>query len=289
MSAVHTSPDATGSVVRPGGPSGIATGAPILTDVLRTHTRPLLVWSGVLVAIVALYTSVYVAFEDAGGMTAQLEALPPELSEALGYDQAVNAAGYVQSTVFELLGMVLLLVFTIGRGSRTLAGNEEDGSLELELSSAVSRTRVYVERSAAVLLVSLVLAIVTTGATAGMVLVLGLDVPVGDVLAAGLSLYLLVVATAATALAAGAITGRRAVALGAAAGISVLGYVAQAITPFLQGGDWLRDITPIGWHLGANVLTSGADPLRLAAMGVTAVVALVVGHAVFVRRDLGSA
>lgn len=265
---------------------GLADRLPIIAHTLGGQVRSLMMWSLVLGVLVAIYTSVYPAFADAGGMEAQLEALPPEVVEALGYDIAGTAAGYVQSAVFGLLAMVLLLVHAIGRGSRLLAGEEEDGALELELTSAVSRRRVYVERATTVLLGSAILSVAVAVMTAVMTAALPLDIGAGAILAGGLSLFLLAAATGAVTLAAGAATGRRAVALTAGAALSVIGYIGQAVGPQLEGMEWMGDVTPIGWHLGTQALLDGADPARFGAMAAVAVVAWIIGLAVFTRRDL---
>lgn len=266
--------------------SGLADRLPIIAQTLGGQARSLLLWSIVLGVLVAIYTSVYPTFEDSGGMEAQMEALPPQVVEAIGYDIAGTAAGYVQSTVFGLLAMVLLLVHAIGRGSRLLAGEEEDGSLELELTSAVSRSRVYVERAVTVLLGSAILSLAVTAMTAVMTATLPLDIDAGAILAGGLSLFLLVAATGAITLAAGAATGRRAVALTAGAAVSVIGYIGQAVGPLVDGMAWMADVSPIGWHLGAEALLDGADWTRFAGMAIVAIVAWVVGLAIFRRRDL---
>ncbi|MEX2504854.1 MAG: ABC transporter permease subunit, partial [Egicoccus sp.] len=96
-----------------------------------------------------MYTSFYPMMgQDAAAIEPFMENMPEGMISALGMDQMASAAGYLQSTVFGLLGPALLLVFAIGTGARTLAGAEEDGTLELELTHPVSRTRVYLERLA---------------------------------------------------------------------------------------------------------------------------------------------
>ena len=102
---------------------------------------------------------------------------------------------------------LLLLVAAIGAGAGAIAGEEERGTLELLLANPVSRTKVVLEKS-----VALVAEIAGLGFVLWLALLVGalltsMDISAGHLAAATLSAVLLALAYGAIALLLGAATG----------------------------------------------------------------------------------
>ncbi len=264
-------------------------GLPVARWVLTQQSRALIGWGVALAAVTGIYVSFWPAMGGGEELQVLIDGLPEGLVSALGYDGLGTAAGYLESTVFGLLGPVLLLVFVIGAAARTIAGAEEDGALELESCAPVARRRVLLERALALALSVVVLCLVAALVSVVLVLALAMDVEVGGILAATLGLTLLVLAHGAVTLAVGAATGRRTIALGAGAGLAVAGYVANAIGAMLDGGEWLRALSPFHWYLGGEPLVAGIDGVGVGYLGLVAVALAAIAVAVWVydRRDLG--
>ncbi|MEX0835740.1 MAG: ABC transporter permease subunit [Nitriliruptor sp.] len=257
----------------------------VLTGVVRDQRRSLGLWGAALAAVTLIYVSFYPAVGGAE-MQSMVDAMPENLSAALGYDRLGSASGYLTSTVFGLLGPALLLVFGIGRGAKLVAGLEEEGGLELELTSPVSRGQVARERLLALFVSLAALVGVVVAVTIALWAVIDLeDVAVGGIASTALGL-LLAFAFASLAFAAGTATGRRSVALGVGAGAAVLAYIADAIGAIVSDASWLTTLSPWSWYLGEDPLTAGVDPVGFGSLFVLAVVAAALGMAAFVRRDL---
>jgi ABC-2 type transport system permease protein len=257
---------------------------PVLTGVMRNQRRSLLLWSTALTGVAGLYISVYPAI---GGeeMAAMVETIPEGMATAFGYDDIGTAGGYLSSTVYGLLGPVLLLVFAIATGTRLIAGQEEDGTLELELTAPVSRRRLLTERLGALWLNVLVLVAVLTGVTLLLVLAFDLDVDVVNVLAGSTGLLLLVLGFGTIGFAAGAATGRRTIGLGVGAGLAVLAFMFDAIGPTIDAG-WMTAVSPFSWFLEDSPLLNGFDVQGLALLALLPVVAAAGALIGFTRRDL---
>ncbi len=166
-------------------------------------------------------------------------------------------------------------------------GLEEEGGLELELTSPVSRGQVVRERLLA-LLVSLALLVgVVVLVTVGLWAVIDLEgVAVGGIVSTAVGLLLLTFAFASLAFAAGAATGRRGVALGVGAGVAVLTYIADAIGAIVPDVGWLTAVSPWSWYLGEDPMTTGLDPVGFTSLAVLAAVTAVLAVVIFERRDL---
>lgn len=261
-----------------------AEGLPVLRSVLTDQRRSLVLWSLAVGAVSAMYLSFYPAFGDAD-LSVWVEDLPDGMVEAFGYDQIGTAAGYLAATVYGLLGPALLLVFGIGTGARLFAGREEDGTLELELTAPISRRHAYLERLAALWLDVGVLVAVVTVVVSLLVVALGLDVDLGNVLAGSSGLLLLVLGFATTAMGVGAATGRRAVALAVAATLAVTTFLFDAIGPSVDVG-WMTAVSPWSWYLGADPLLEGFDGRGLALLATIPPLAAALGWWRVEHRDL---
>jgi ABC-2 type transport system permease protein len=82
--------------------------------------------------------------------------------QALGYDN--SPTGYLQGTLFALLGPLLAVMMAVAAGARAIAGDEEAGTLELLLAHPVSRTRLLLERFGALAAAVILLRLVVWGA-----------------------------------------------------------------------------------------------------------------------------
>lgn len=267
--------------------AGTARPGAVLGWVLRGNRRGLLGWAVAVAAVSGLYAT-FADLLDVGEMAALIDSMPDGLVTALGYDRIGSHAGFLTSTVYGLIGPILLLVFGIGQGARLIGGLEEDGALELELSAAIDRRRVVVERHVglvvqlAVLVVALSLAVLTT------VVAMDLDVRLGGLAAAGIGLWLLAAAIGSVALAAGAATGRRAAALAVGAAVAVAAYLADAASDLVADGAWLEAVSPFSWYLADEPLEAGLAPGGAAGLLAVVVVAGTLAVVTFERRDLGA-
>ncbi|MBC7289994.1 MAG: ABC transporter permease [Actinotalea sp.] len=257
----------------------------VLRGVLHEQRRTVVLWALALCGVGSMYTAFYPSVGGAK-MDVMLEAMPPELITAMGFEAIATAGGYVQSTVYQLLGAILVLVCAIGLGGRLVAGAEEDGVLELEIAAPVSRTTVYLERLAALWLVALVLVAALTAALTALTSVMGMDVAITGLLAGSLGLWLFGGALGTLAFALGAATGRRGYAVGTAAAVATLSYVLAYLGPLVEGAAWMEQLSPYHWYVGGDPLTDGVAWGGYGLLLALAVVAAVAGGLAFRRRDI---
>jgi ABC-2 type transport system permease protein len=286
--AVDTVARTTGAPAPAGQDVARANGSrlPITRWVLREQRRSLTLWAVSLGAITAMYLAFYPSMAT-DEMEAVMQGLPEALMSGMGWDRIATGSGYLESTIYGLLAPALLLVFGVAAGARLLAGDEEDGALELEGTAPVSRRSLLLQRFAALTAALVVLCGTLAVATLVLVPILDMEVTSANILAATLGLWLFVLAMATVTFAAGAATGRRALALGVGAGLAVLAYMADTIGEMMEGGAWLSAISPFGWYLGGDPLTQGIDGVGYGLLAALIVVALLAGLLRYDRRDLG--
>jgi ABC-2 type transport system permease protein len=192
----------------------------VLVKTLWDQRRSLGWWSLGLVAVVAVYVLPYRQYMASGVVNNNPDSA---LYEALGYD--ASPPGYLQGTVFALLGPLLVLMMAVSTGTRAVAGDEEAGTLDLLLAHPVSRTRLVLERFGALAAAVAWLGLVFWAATVAAVAAADLGVGTGRIAAATAGLVLLALDFGSVALAAGARSGRRGLTLLAAVSL-VMGGLA---------------------------------------------------------------
>jgi ABC-2 type transport system permease protein len=256
---------------------------------LRRRRRALLGWSVALAAVAGIYIPFYPAFGGGDELQLLVSSLPEDLVAALGYDRIGTPTGYLTSTIFGLLAPVLLLVFAVGLGARSIAGLEEDGRLELAAAAPISRRALLAGRTVALHSQLAVLTLVVLVASWALCAAFGLDVPLVGLVAASVGLQLLACAFGTVALAAGAVTGRRVIALAVGSGLAVGAFIADALSAFIADGELLARLSPFAWYLGGDPVAEGFAGSVNGFVGLAAItfVAWAVAHVGFVRRDLG--
>lgn len=252
----------------------------------RDDQRALLGWAVGVTAFTAIYTSFYSQFEGAAQL--KQDALPQGMLEFLGIADMASPAGYLQATVFSLIGPLLVLMCAITLIARTIARPEEDGGMELLLANPLSRTAFAGQRlaatGAAVTVVAalplLVLLVVVPG--------IGMDIALSRVAAAGAGLVALAWCFAGIAFLAGAATGKRASVLAVTGVIAVATYMANAIGGMADGWAWLRWLSPFHYFIGTDPLHTGWHPVHLLVLVAVGAATSFAGMLVFDRRDVGA-
>ncbi|MCA4132932.1 ABC transporter permease subunit [Arthrobacter sp. M4] len=261
---------------------------PLLSKSMTDSWRSTLGWAAGLCGAILLYLPLYPSIGGGTQMQQMINALPAEMTKALNYEQIATGPGYVQATVFGLYGYLLMTIATVAWGAAAVAGDEEAGQLELTLAHGVTRAQVVFERALGIALRILVLSILV------FVLVMALNGPSqlqidAGKLAGTMALFAgLALLSGTTALLVGALTGRKAYALGAGAGIAVLGYLFNALGKQSNSTEWLLNLSPYHWAYGNSPLLNGVE--ISAAWGLPAISACLVLAAVVAlrNRDVGN-
>lgn len=257
---------------------------PIFNKSLRDHRVSLAIWSGALAAVCAMYISFWPMMK-ADEMLAALKTMPEALIKGMGYDRVGTPGGYITSTVYGLVGVALVLIYSIVRGARLLAGDEEDGTLELELTAPVERAQIYLQRLAALWVGITALVLVVGLVTQLLVLAMDMGVPTGNILAACLGFVLLAGSMGTAAYAIGAAFGRRGLAVGAASALAVGAFMLNAIGPVVEL-EWMTQISPFSWYIAHTPLDNGFNGADLLKLAIPPPLLALAGWLRFRGRDL---
>ncbi|BCJ47960.1 ABC transporter permease [Actinoplanes ianthinogenes] len=258
---------------------------PLVRKSWRDDRRSVLGWAVGVTVFTLVYAGFYQQLKGAAELKQQ--ALPQGMLDFLGVPDLVSPAGYLQASIFSLLGPLLTLFCTITLTARTIPRPEEDGGMELLLTVPVSRTRFAGQRLAAA-------AAVATGIAAlpGIVLLIvvagtGMDITWSNVTAASTGLVALTWCFGGIAFLAGAVSGRRATVLAVTGTLAVATYMAQALSDMAGGLHWLRWLSPFHYYIGTDPLHTGWHPAHLLTLVAVGAGSAIAGVIRFDRRDVG--
>lgn len=255
---------------------------------LHDQARPVAVWAVLIGLLTAFYMALYPSIGSIAELQRMLDSMP-EAFRALFMSQGVDLTtpvGYLNVELFSFTGPLVLLAYTLSAGAGATASEEERGTIDLLLSTPVSRVRVLLEKALAIGSYTVLLGLaVLLGVVLGAV-VSGVEIDVGRVLAGVTSLTLLSLAFGGIGLLIGAISGRRVVALGIGGALVLVSYVLNAMAPLV---DWLapfRPLSPFYLYIGGDPLGRGLDPLHAGLLLALALLTTGAAALAFDRRDL---
>lgn len=223
--------------------------------------RGLAGWSIAIAVLVLLESALWPSVRDMPNLTELYQSFPEELRKFFNLEAMTTGTGFLNAELFTLMLPALFLVYGIGHGARTLAGEEERGTLELLLVTPVSGFRIVIDKALALALSITILGFALFAATTLGSLVFGLGISVPAAASGALAMTLLGTEYGVLALAAGALTGRRSAAIGIAAAAATAAYFVYAIGLILPRFESWQPYSPIhqafhGGPLGAGVQLS---------------------------------
>jgi ABC-2 type transport system permease protein len=190
----------------------------------------------------------------------------------------------------ELLTWIPLIaaIYAVVASTGLFAGDEQRGTLELLLSQPLSRTRLFVERVAGLVIGALVISVV--GAIG--IAVPALFVDLGDVAPLSLagamfSLLPLMLACSGLGLLVAAVAPSRAAAGGIVAAETVVVFLLNSISNLNDSLEPLHYMSPFYYADSNVVLTQGPDPWHVIVLLAAFVVLTALAQRAFVRREIG--
>ena len=264
---------------------------PVLTQTLWRRRTSLAWWALAMAGMCALLAAAYPTVRDNNQLDTTFANLPPSVEALLGLtggNLLSSPTGYLDSQFFANVLPVMLLVFTIGLASQSIAGDEAAGSLDLLLANPISRVRVALARIGALILLLAALAVVCVLALVALAPATGMDkgLSAAHVAAATIAAGLLALTFAVVAFAVGAAIGSRPAAVAAASSLAVAGYVLEGLARQIHALHPVDAVNPWHWLLAYDPLTHGLTWHTWLPPAVAIVALSVLGLPRLAHRDL---
>ncbi len=254
---------------------------------IRSRRSAIIGWSIGLTLFGLMYTTVYPSFQEQMAGLAGLESMA--IYQAMGVEFA-TFEGYLSSTVIGFIP-ILLGVYAVMAGTSTLAGEEEEGTLELLLTTRLARWQIVTVKALALALVTtLIVAITGLGNVLGLRLIAGqISTPVTgvDVFVVVLSALPLVWALMMIAFFFGALLPSRRLALIAGFLVLAASYFGENLGSLVTSVERLKPISLFSYFDStAAVFADGIAPGNVAVLLAVALIAFLLALVSFERRDV---
>jgi ABC-2 type transport system permease protein len=236
----------------------------------------------------ALIPTFYTTFQDL--FANLIEGGFPENFLNFGSGSLFTLPGSITLGFEHPIGIGLVAIFAIGAAANAVAGEREQGTLEVLLARPLSRRRFYTSVGAGVkIAVAFVLAFLLLGQLIS-ILLLGVDDEVNIayfplVWVVGLLMW---GAFAAFALAASVSFDRRAPALALSLAYLGVNYFFEILGTFLPDLEWTQEYSLFHHFNPGEILTGNLDPVDIVIFAVALVLPIIWALVVFPRRDLAA-
>lgn len=228
--------------------------------------------------VVAIFPSIQAAAEN---IQAYIETLPPELRNAFisEADAYTTLEGFLGAELYQFMILVILGVYFAYAAASTIAGEVENGSLDILLANPVSRTRVLVGKFLALVPVMVLLhAFLLAGTYLGVVLI-DESIAITDLVLVHVASFPYLLACAAVGLLASVLFDSTRRAQMIAGGAVFAMFLIDALT-LNSDLEWLGDpmfpryFDPVDVLLHAEVDVTGTMYLVVATVALVAVSAM---------------
>ncbi len=226
----------------------------------------------------------FVALEDT---IIEMMAQFPEsiLSIAGGADMA-TPAGWYTGEMYSIMAPFAVIFVAISSATRAFGGEMENKTIGLVMATPTRRTRLAINKAAAMVIHVAVAAIILGLGTWVGIAVSGIDISLGNVLAITLMLILIASATGGLAMLISVVTGRGTIAMLLAALVAVFAYVWSSFVPLADAIADLAWLSPWHHYIATDPMGSGVDWASAALLAIVAIIPIAIGVYLFKRRDI---
>lgn len=243
-------------------PPDAAVGTPLFLrtvylKTLRDLRHGLIGWSVSIGLLVLVESLIWPSFKDMKDIEKLFAQYPDYMQRLFDVTAMTSGRGFINAELFTLLLPALFLVYAIGRGARLVAGEEEEGTLDVLLVTPLSSTRILLEKALGLATAVVVLGVALYAVTLGCSWAIGMGIGPGDTFSGCLAMVLLGTEFGLLALGVGAATGRRSLAVAVPAALAVAAYVLYVAGLLVQGVDPWQHLSPLEQALASGPLGGG--------------------------------
>jgi len=194
--------------------------------------------------------------------------------------------GFINSQLLIFIVPLLYIVFAIGIGSGSIAGEEENGTLDFLLAHPLTRESVVVQK-----FLAMIIAAISIGIFGWVSLIIGdaiVDMEIGysRLAAATFGGVLLGITYGGIAFFLGAALGKRSFSIGMAGALGIGGYLLNSLGPMVGWLEPFRKISPFYYYSNSDPLINGLDWSHMVVLLVVILLEGGVAVLTFRRRDL---
>lgn len=255
---------------------------------LYDHRLSTLFWFIGLFLTVIMYVSMFPSIAQTDEFAQAMASMPEAFQSLFGDLSLISTPeGYLQTELFSLMLPLVFVIAGIVLSGSILHKEESTGTLELLLSRPMSRTRIVLEKVAAMLVLLLIIAL---GAVAGLLVGMGMvEFPMSIVnfASAVATSYALGLVFSLLSLCLSALKPNRGVAVGVPAALLVMSFIVTSFADSVELLEKIKNLSPFEYHQTMTILHGGMEWLDLLILLSMGAALLAISIISFNRRDVG--
>jgi len=262
----------------------------LFAKTLRDDRRSLLWWGGITALLAFLITLLYPTYRDQAATFEEFWKDAPAIMRSFFGEQFDfgSPEGFLSAEIYSTMAPLIFAIFAIAAGSRAIAGEEQDGTLEILLAQPIPRRRIVLHKFAAMATTSLLLAITLAVALLAGSAVVGMEIDAARLFGATLLTALLGLTFGSIALLIGSAMRGKGRAIGIATGLAVGTFLLNGLAPLVSWLEPLRVLSPWYWFTRSTPLQNGLAAADVAILSGIVLVAAALATVAFERRDIAT-
>ena len=257
---------------------------------LRDMKKNLIYWT-IGITILGFYISyAYSSFaEDIDTWNELLANFPEELMYFFGGTEGMDMstfAGFLNLEIFGLMGPIMLIIVGINSGTHIVAGELNNKTLEMVMSTSIGKNKYLFQQILVMVTRIVIISIVLWSNFFIFANLFNLELNLKNLTAIVFHLTLLSLSIASFALLIGSITGNKSTTLGFSAGIAVLSYFINSISPMIKGIENLKYISVFYYYKHSEPLINGVNLESVSVMLFISLLFIILSFVAFKYKDL---
>lgn len=196
--------------------------------------------------------------------------------------------GFFNLQPFSMMAPLLFLIYGIGKGADTIAGEKERDTLDLLLANPVSRTQVILEKFAAISLSLFTVAIIFWLGLMSATMIFSISICYWRLFAVIFSCFLLGLTFASLTMLVSCLLLKKKISIGIISALAVVTYLTNAYAPMVPALKPYSYFTPFYYYNGATPLISGLNIFHVLVQLALMLIFLTSTIIFFNKKDLVS-
>jgi len=244
-------------------------------------------WTLSVVAFILLNLVFYPTFKDqAAELEKSLANIPEAAVQFLGGKDFFSPVGYLNSQVFFIMLPLLLSILAISLGSKLLANEEQNHTIESLLARPISRSRLIIGKMVIGLAIMTITTLAILISTVLITKMVSIDVPIQNIAVTTLGCFLLALSFGAIAFLLSALGKARALSLGLTSTIAIGGYIITSLATTVTWLDIPSKFFPFEYYKSELMLRGTYNWTDMLVLLTITVVCGVLAWFSFRKRDI---
>tara|TARA_B100000073_G_scaffold254096_1_gene214105 strand:+ start:5411 stop:6214 length:804 start_codon:yes stop_codon:yes gene_type:complete len=218
-----------------------------------------------------------------------IDSFPKELLNLLGAENGLDMstfAGFLNLEIFGVFGPIMLIIIGINSGTGIIAGELNNKTIEIIMSSSISRNNYLIQNILVMLTKIFSVSLFIFISFMIFSYIFSLDLEGLKLLGTIIHLALLSLVFGSLSLLIGSITGNKNKTLSISAAIAILSHFMNAISPLIDATKNMKYFSVFHYYKNSNPIVNGMDFFDVFIMSLLCIIFITISFITFKYKDL---